>query len=92
MGTVKAHVDSSIMKGASPCVYVFDNPNQVTMSKQISSFKTQQEVSIIEPVKGVKDVFLPQIDDSETEGLNSLFFSVPLESFHFLLSQVVNLF
>ena len=74
MGTVKAHVDSSIMKGASPCVYVFDDPNQVTMSRQIPSFKTQQEVSIVESVKGVKDVFLPQIDDSEMEGLNFLLF------------------
>lgn len=73
-GTVKAHVDSSIMKGASPCVYVFDDPNQVTMSRQIPSFKEQQEVPIVESVRGVKDVFLPQIDDNEMEGLNPLCF------------------
>ena len=62
MGTVKAHVDNSLMnKGATPCVFIFEDPNQQLKPPVLEPIMSSERDQMM---RGVKDVFLPQLDDN----------------------------
>lgn len=64
-GTVKAHVDTSLMnKGSTPCLFVLENPHQVQKVPLLDAPMISETENVI---KGMKDVFLPQIEDAEIE-------------------------
>jgi len=86
MGTVKAHIDSSLINKDSqtPCVYLFDGPNHNDESRHnaVELERRESEATVVELERGVsnlrgvenlrggvKDVFLPQLDDEEMEEL-----------------------
>ena len=65
---MKAHVDNSLIKrGVKPCVVLFEgdeaNGNNVKAVQEMESDISEEGCVL----KGIQDVFLPQIEESESE-------------------------